>query len=284
MSVTSFKEIHRGRAASFTLSDSGEAKDIYVRVFLALTDSQYDDGETVKSHIDCPKRADVFPNNVYAYCKNIDARNLDESKKAWHVTCRYDTGRQWTDNPLNDPADISWDAEQFQRPAYKDKDGDAILNSANDYYDPLPRRDDSRWAVTVRKNLAAVPSWILNYQDAINSSSFWLDGLFVLTRKAKMQKVGVSSWQHRDGIPFRIVTMLIHVAKDGFSLEILDQGFHYLDGSDKKHILDDEGVEVTTPALLDGSGAVLSSPSPSTAVFNTHNVYDELDFRALPLV
>lgn len=285
MSVTEFKEIHRGRAADFTLSPSGESKDIYVRVFRAITDSATDDGETIRQYVDCPRRGAQFPNNIHAYCKTVSPRNEDFAKTVWIVTCRYDTSHEWTENPLTDPAQISWDAEQFQRPAYKDRDGDAILNSAHDFFDPLPMRDDSRWAVTVKKNLAAVPAWILLYQDTTNDTVFTLDGLEVAVGKAKVQKVGVGTWQHRNDIAYRVVTLLIHIAKDGFQFDILDQGFHYLSGSaqEKKHILDDDGIEVTTPGLLDGSGGQLADPSPSTAVFGTFYVYEERDFNLLPL-
>jgi hypothetical protein len=45
----------------------------------------------------------------------------------------------------------------------------------------------------------------------------------------------------------------------------------------------DDGTEPSTPALLDGSGGVLSNPSPSTAVFKTFNAYKTRTFSSLPL-
>lgn len=291
MSVEYFREIHSGRGGGDSI-ENAQAEQQYTRVFRCKTTAASDDSATVLADANCPKYGAAHPGNAFAFVRNRSARQETMSKLVWIVQINYSTSsREWEDDPTDDPAQITWRSEQFQRVAYKDKNGEAIVNSAGDYYDPPPEKDDSRWIVTVVKNLSAVPSWVLTYQDAINSSSYTLDGLTIAARKSKMQSIEISPWQNRNGTAFRTVTFAISVAADGFELDILDQGFNKLTGSGsgqarvKITLQDDEGntVEPSAPVLLDGAGGVLANPSPSTAIFRTHYVYNEQDFSSLPL-
>ena len=292
MSVLTFKEIHNGRSGSDSVNDKGiEVK--YVRVYRVTTDDATDTAEDILSHASCPGWGNYHPDNTHAFVKSRTATNEAFSKKVWIATIQYSTSsKEYQSSPLDDPAKVTWDTEQFQRVAFKDKDGDAIVNSATDFYDPPPERDDSRWAVVVSKNVAAVPTWLIDYQDAINSVPFVIGGLTIAAYAAKMQAIRICDIQWRESVSFYVLTMTITLAKDTHILKVLDQGFNKLvsgSGGDtltKIFIPDADGtdVEATTPVLLDGSGAQLTSPSPSTAVFNEHHVYAELDFNALPLV
>jgi hypothetical protein len=282
MAISTFKEIHNGRLGSEKLS-SGGVIATYTRVFRAVTDTVTDEAATIMSDPQCPKKGIArYPWNTYAYCDEVSPVQDDRSKNIWIVTVRYTTKREYASNPLSDPAEIEWASAQFQRVASKDKDGNAIVNSAGDPYDPPPMRDDSRWVVTVRKNLAAVPSWLLTFQDAVNSSGFTLDGLAVGTRLAKMQGIRIGKWQHRNSQPYRVLTMVIHLAKDNWDLKVQDVGFRRKDGADRVPILKN-GIKPTAPVPLNGSGDVLADPTPATVKFNIYEVYDEQNFNNLPL-
>jgi len=287
MSVIYFREIAQGRSGSDSVNaQSGE--QTYVRMYRAKTDSNTDTAATVLASASCPTYGSAHPSNAYAYVKSRRATQETHCDTFWIVQIDYSTSsRQYQSSPLSDPAEITWRSEQFQRVAYKDTDGNAIVNSASDFYDPPPERDDSRWVATITKKVAAVPYWLLSYQDAINDGPFVIDGLTVEKHKAKIQDIQISRWDSRDGVRFRTLTISMTMAKDGFELELLDQGFNKLDGDDqvKIKIEDDDGesVEPTGPVLLDGSGGVLSSPSPANAVFRSHDVYEEKNFNMLPL-
>jgi len=298
MSCISFKEIHDGRAASDDVGDK-ETTVSYVRVFRAETSLATDDATAIKAHASCPSLGAAHPNNTYARLRNRQFRNETFSKKVWIVTLTYSTkgtdvsGGSQT-NPLDTTTRITWRSEQFQKVAIKDKDGNAILNSAQDEYDPPPEKDDSRWIATITKNMVAVPSWLLNYQDAVNSSGFMIDGLSVPARRAKVQSIEIGGWQFQDPYSYRQVTIGIAISRDEYTLKPRDQGFNKLVGGKRVKImipeLDDNGkktartMEPSVPVALNGSGAVVESPTLANAHFNTHYVYNEANFSVLPLV
>jgi hypothetical protein len=148
--------------------------------------------------------------------------------------------------------------------------------------------DDSRRSCTVQKNMSAVPSWILDYQDAVNNDTFSVDGFSIAVGQAKMQNVTVSEWQIRGSTAFRTVTFTIHFQRDGWALRPLDAGFRErTSGGPPDGIVNiknpDDGENVTAPVPLDGSGVALADPSVTNNVFLSFDVYKTRAFSSLPL-
>lgn len=245
----------------------------------SITDGSY----AVGSDPNLPLIGSAHYDDSSAWCVSLDVDN-DNPWKGWTVTATYDSTFELNINPIFEPAQISWDFEQYERVAMVDRSGDAICNSAGDFYvDPPAMRDDSRPVVSVSKNLAAVPSYVLTYQDAVNSSAFTLDGLAIAAGLAKCNRVSISTQQERNGFQFRTVTFDIHLQRDGWALSLLDYGYRAKSGSDRNLITNTDGTEPKNPVLLDGSGAALSPPTAATAVYNSFNVYYAADFNLLPL-
>lgn len=208
-----------------------------------------------------------------AKCSSVDWTD-------WEVDYDYTTFEEKNEDPQFDPAKCEWDTEQFQEPFFH------AVNSAGDPFDPPAQRDNSRRTVVVKKNLLAVPSWILDFQDAVNVSAFTVDGFTVPKGLAKMQRVSLSDWQVRNGIPYRTVTMVIHLNKNGWKARYLDAGFRQIDPKNPNKrikIVNDDGTEPSNPVLLDGEGKVLNPPSFEGAVFLEYEKYVEADFNVLPL-
>lgn len=255
----------------------------YTRAFIFSTSLASEDEYHILAHPSAPKNGSAHPSDSGAFVTSRRAECTD-GQNGWLLTCEYSSERQYNEDPTADPAAISWDSEQFQKPAVFDKDGNAIVNSAGDPFDPPNMMDDSRRIVTVTKNLATVPSWILTYQDAVNSDNFTVDGVPVTAGQAKMQRVSVGEVQSRNGISFRPVVFEIHLQRDGWLLEPLDAGFREKAGSLRINILNDGDLEPpTAPTPLDGSGAVLTNPTAATCVFLSFSVYDTAAFSSLPL-
>lgn len=255
----------------------------YTRSFKLQTTEQTERAYHVGSHASLPVIGEVHPDDSGAWCTSLSVDPTDPWK-GWTVTAEYTTDRELAENPTEDPAIITWNSEQFQRPAVFSYDGDAICNSAGDPFDPPNMMDDSRRVVTITKNLAVVPTWILTYQDAVNSDEVTIDGVTVAAGKAKMQAVSVGEAQTRNGFGFRTVTFTIHLQKDGWLLEPLDAGFREKNSSVMNNILNSGDFEApSSPVPLDGSGAVLDNPTAATSVFLSFTVYETKAFASLPL-
>ena len=146
-------------------------------------------------------------------------------------------------------------------------------------------RDDSRPRVTIRKNFQAVPTFILNYKDAVNSDTFTITGITAAPRVAKIQSISVSEQKVRSNIPFYTVEFGIHFNADTWDIVLMDRGYHEIDRATGKviKIMDDGGGLVPQPWPLDGAGHKIpgASLSLNSIQFQSFRVYPELTFSGV---
>lgn len=279
MTVIYRSEAYNGRTAQ---NDLGIRT--YTRAFWLETTVVTEGAFAVGSNASLPIIGSVHPEDSGAWCRSLNVDNTNPWK-VWRVTANYSSEFELNTNPLSDPAIINWDSEQFQKPAVYDYSGNAICNSAGDLFDPPVMVDDSRRTVTIVKNLAAVPSWILSYQDAVNSDVFSIDGFSIAIGKAKMQRVSVSAKEKRNSTSFYPVTFTIHLQNDGWKLQPLDCGFRKKGTvtTERNGITSDDGTGPVVPVFLNGSGGVLANPSLTNAVFLNYTYYRTQAFSSLPL-
>lgn len=256
----------------------------YTRGFWLSSNSRSDGPYAVGSNGSLPLIGSAHNEDSSAWCRRLTVKRAG-GWRLWKVVAEYSSEFEMSTTATSDPAIITWSTEQFQKVAEFDTSGDAIVNSAGDYFDPPAMIDDSRRIVTVQKNLAAVPSWLLTYQDAVNNDTFSVGGVSIAIGQAKMQAVSITQELIRGATTFFQVTFTMHIQKNGWKLSILDAGFRRKDGLGKMYKITSDGDETTPgqPVLLDGSGDVLDNPTPSTAVFREFTVYETKAFSSLPL-
>jgi hypothetical protein len=186
---------------------------------------------------------------------------------------------------------IDWNSEIYQEVVQFDIDGNAVLNSAGDYFiDPTPSRDAIHLIAKIQSNVASVPAYVISYQNAVNSGSVTIGGLVCGIGLVKIQRMVIGTREERGGVTFYKFSFEAHIHKEGWRLKPLDAGFRYLNYSglpvqikiDSDGDVSATGDEVTTPVPLDGAGGLLVSPSPATGVFGNFKIYDELDLTVLP--
>lgn len=284
MSVTRFNWIHDGRDGG----DSIDGEQTRTRVARVWTNNPLDAEAVILAAADANGAAigAAHPDGSGAFLQRRQATNASNSKLMWLLTCHY-SDRQ-IDDPLLDPADIDSDTEKLSRLLIRDRNGNWVGNSAGFPYDPPAEVDDSRTTFRVSKNVAGRPAWYPNgYRDAVNSDVFTIDGLSVAIGKAKMMSLGLSKWNERNGVPYRVLSFVICVAELGWDVRLLDAGYYELDPSNTANhglIVDDRGNQVSQPWPLNGAGRKLANPSPANWVFRTHEAYQQQPFAALPLV
>lgn len=261
----------------------------YTESWRVVTDYKYDGVVTVGAGFTSftgVGYGSTYHEDSSAWLQKIHCKNESFSPYVWIVTCNYSTERETSADPTIEPAIITWGGEQFQKPAVYDRNGDAIVNSAGEFFEDPPQMDDSRITAQIQKNVAAVPSWILTYKDAVNQSVFTLDGISIGVEVAKLQPPSIGQEQSRGGYAFRQLTLNMHFNPDTWALSILDRGYNEIDPdapTKRKKILDNDGLEPTVPQLLNGLGRKLNNPNLSNAVFLSKDVYNLRDFTVLPL-
>ncbi len=284
MTITSVKEIWQGRGGS----GSFEGRT-YARVFLVTTDNNFDTAVEA-TFSGTPKLGDLHNRDEGAFCQDVLARQMPFSPTVWTITASYSSKREFEvkdqDNPLADAARIVWTTEQFQRDVAIDRNGKAVLNSVGYAFDPLPTADDSRPTVNITTNHAAVPDWILDTPNALNSTPVTIDGLPIGKEVAKIKSANISEKRSRNDVTYRTLTLSIHLKKGGWQPKILDEGFARIDPGDpeaRESIALSDGTFPLRPVLLNGSGGILANPSTSNAVHLEFEFYPTFDYNNLPL-
>lgn len=246
------------------------------------------DGELVVGNAPgIPREGSQHPELLTAYCNSVELDQQDNGVE-WFVVCQYSSEREMNEDPTLDPVEISWDGEIYTEAIYEDINGDAIVNSAGDYFvDPSPTKEKSHLIASIVAQVSNVPAWVLTYRDVVNDAAITIDGLAVDAKKAFIQRPKISKKQYRNDIEYRTISYDVHIHPDGWKLRPMDVGFRAKNadayGTQREQIVNDgDGEEPTTPVPLDGSGYVLSDPTPSTVVFLDFDIHEAKDFSALP--
>lgn len=278
MAILSVDEAWRGKSWSDRLDGSRE----YERVFNVLSDDPNESAATVRTASGLPLPGAVYPDDAAAYVIDRSARQPDESTLLWEVTVTYAFQVEEPEDPLDMNPVIRWESGLYTRAIHRDKDGDAITNSAGDFFDPPSMAEFPVAQVTVTKNLTAVPSAILTIIGAVNTDAFTIDGVSVGIGNARISAVSISEVKIEQETAFRQVTLGIELRNGGWKLARLDEGLRIKDGTELKDIIvkDEDGNEerASSPLPLDGAGGRLSDPTPANAEFREFDIHQELAF------
>jgi hypothetical protein len=328
MSVISFKETHDGRGASAAITSKEQSRSERTRSFRAITNSIYDGPDAVANwmHTNNPGSDSspitlgaAHPTLAQAFCQKIDIKNFPKSKVVFLVTVTYSTDPiVASGSPANDPAEITWNTEQFSRRFEYDFSSPArgITNSAGVPFDTPPTDSDCFWVATVKKNVSFLPSWILNYRNSINRTPFMLDSVLVGTFCGWMKAISIGRVNYRDTatgqVAYRPLQLTI-ACKSGNQLRsvtggptpwgtpcgpisddwqtyLLDEGRLATQSNSSLPnygstlpIANADGTASRDKKPLDGTGNVLASPSPSNVVFIPYLLKQVQEFNLLPL-
>lgn len=290
MAVTNVDLVWSGE----TWDDTIEGQRAYRELYRVISNDPQESAQNVRGAAGIPALGAAFVSDAAAIAISRSASRLDTTRLVWEVTVEYEIPELEPtdpDNPLNDPVRIRWTSSLERVPAFKDINDEAIVNSAGDYFDPPPEKDQAVWTINIQFNAAVVPAAIISYAGAVNSGAITIDGIAIATEQARMVGLDISEVQERNEISFRTVTLGVAVVDDGdpsldWDLSILDQGFRIKEEMELKDILipDEDGnsQRPSSPVLLDGMGAKLTDPSPNSAVFLDFSVTQKLDFTVFP--
>jgi hypothetical protein len=289
MAITSVERVWSGETFSDELSGAREY-EIQYRVH---SNDPEELAVTVRNHPDIAAKGSAFEGDPEAICTGRRATRPDNSRLIWDVTAAFavqENPGQDNDNPLNDPVQIRWTSSLYTRPVIRDNDGDAIVNSAGDFFDPPPEKTFVMWTANIQFNVSARPAGIRAYAGAVNNDAITIDGDAIAARRARVMGLDITEYQYRNDIPFKTVTVAIDCLDDddpdGFDLVLLDQGFRTKVAGVLKDILiedeDNEWARPSSPVLLNGAGGQLGDPSPSSAVFLTFQVSKLRDLTYFP--
>jgi hypothetical protein len=220
--------------------------------------------------------------------RRIEPTQDGDNPKLWVVRVEYDTEMPEEEDPFDRPPEYSWTFAQFQKVAALDINGNAIVNSAGQYFDPPIEIDDSRPVLTiVRNEIYFNPAIAIAYQDAINSEWFFgfAPGVVKVANISAVSQVEDDYPSAGNKFYYWKVTYEFMMRRGGWTLQLLDQGRFKIsavaDGDVMLEPIRDADLQpVTDPLPLNGSGQPIDEPGPTNCVFLPYQVYQALPFTA----
>lgn len=258
----------------------------YVRIFIVVTNDKGDGPLTIGNSGFVPAVFDIYVagNDVDAGARVQTVTPLQPTNDPyyWEVRVEYSSlAVQEIQNPLARPTDIAWGFQVYQKAIIKDIYGNALVNKANQLFDPVPEIDDARPTLTFTKNLAAFdPALAYTYVNSINLSA-WYGGA---AQTWKCMNIA-SSQQIENGIYFFPTTFEFQYHWETWKLVIANFGRMQLVSGKLRDCVDDQNQPVADPVPLDSNGAQITSPTVTSITSNllSFDVYRQQEFNNLSL-
>jgi hypothetical protein len=292
MSLQSATELmEEGTREAHWSIDSGRA---YQRKFRCITTQQSDGPNVVLGQFGL-KYGDIYnPSynvneaDVFACANQIDCEPEGNDGTQWIVTIHYgwynanQAGGGADQNPLNMPIEVSWSLRDHETVLDTDQNGNPVLNTAYDPYDPPIVIDDPRLVMTVVRNEPKFNiAWVLAYRNAVNNDQF---GGFppltckVLNISSRSQWHQDAGWYYQTTYEFEFLTASIdYDTNTGYRKRIISQGFRAISSvTGKPYHITLKGVPISSPMLLDSNGYLLGPNA--TPYWQTFQAYPELPF------
>jgi len=257
MAVVSVNEDYSGRRAQVT-----EAGASYTRVFKVVVGAATDGPYVAIYAASIPDYGDAHPHDTSAKVTTITAEPVDNDDWQVHrVTVTYnDKPSGWAASPLDEDPKIQWSGVERTAVQARDRNDNAILNSAGDLFDPPLEGTLHEPEVTIVKNQAHWnPFLAAQYRGAINSDTVKIAGFAAAPGQALMTVMDGTT-ANRNGVDYIEATYRIRFWPT-YRTFLLDHGLHYLvtiGATTYKRRIMVNGEEVQEPQRLDGSGGVLA--------------------------
>jgi len=214
----------------------------------------------------------------------------------WIVTNTYESPgnkeQQDTEsNPLLRSTKYNVDWIHMTKKAEKDKDGEAIVNSAKQKFLDLVEVDDTRPVLVAVRNVATwqqIANLGLTYCNSINSSTWYGFPRW----HCKVQSITSSELQSENDVQYYVQTIRIEIGQEDFLVRLVDQGMGYMEIEEGnggwKYVVakDKNDIPVSEPVMLNQPYGTYRDKfdaygNPQPGLYREIHVYKELDFAGL---
>lgn len=252
--------------------------------YQAITDG-IDDANAVRQGAGVPRVGEVLFALPYLTCRRVFVQGT-EHPEVFAIEAEFGSGKYEKivyDNPLDEPAVVTWDSTSSFVPIYIDRDGTPIVNSAGCTFDPTIEEEVFDLVLTVERNeLTFDPIQASAYHGAVNSDGFL--GFAPGTAQLRKRKATSQTKTFEDGavLHFWRVYTEIQFRWDGWARKVIDEGSVQIDPDEPTELLvakDSLGYPMNSVVPLNGAGEPLAAgATPITLTFYTKR---ELPFGAL---
>ena len=263
--------------------------------FQVVTDDPFDGVLTVANAVD-PNSGLAIPqlfssyvtpkeNCSWIYCERIQPRQEEAGTiyQTWEVLCTYSSNMDEDDNPLDRPPVISYKTQSYEHPVDKDIDGNAVLNSCGQQFDPTIMEISPVLVMNVQVNWADYdPNFALSMYNKVNADTFFgfSAGTVLCTDIA-------GSPESESDVDFYSVDIEFQIRANGWQKLILDTGLQEYDSAGGRRNIMVQGMPTTSPLGLDGFGHYIAGPDSATpdslATFLPFTIKHTADFASFDI-
>ena len=270
--------------------------DEYTRYFQINLDDPDTDHDAIYTHPLVPKLFEPHPQNAGVICKAIIPKQRDDDE-AYIVDLQVDYDDKYSgedpeepedNDPLLRPVVIRGTVAEYDQVMVRDVNGVLIRNSVGDPFDPPVTRKSGAFRFSLTKNYATLNLPLLRaYKNSINSDE-WMGFAPGVVRIANITFERIVEningaryvyWPH--GFEFEVAEE--EFGSDGtWKKYVPDVGMRFYNDVDEEYvpIRTNDGQPITTPILLNGSGA---KADPDTPYWLEFDLYRPMPFVALNL-
>lgn len=166
----------------------------HIRQFLGRSNRMDDTSDTIIASPLAPKVGQPDFRLAGTFFTRVEAHRKDDDdvNNLWVIETTSSSAYDEEDdgNPLDREAEITWTTEEFDAHTIVDAKKKLIKNTANEVF-PMPI-EDSRWCISVEKNVMQFPREILDYKNVLNASAFTIDGVTFPKLTLMMKRVKMS--------------------------------------------------------------------------------------------
>jgi hypothetical protein len=222
-----------------------------------------------------PAMWESHPYSPWIYVKNKRV-SMWNGPFHWQVTVEY----EYVENPLTQPYTAEWLFSTSNEPVDRDREDNALVNSADEPWDPAITEEASDLVLRITRNEASYdPAVAAEFKRSVNSATFlWFPPKTVKCSVFEGVRTRVANlWYAKVNYEF-----VIRLEKDkldnyiGWKRRILDQGLRTKDAQGNYTLIrDSEGDPITTPVKLNGLGQKLTSGAdPVFLIYETKRLTD----------
>lgn len=222
-------------------------------------------------------------NKISYECQGTVGNN--ELLRMWFVTANYGP---WNPAEKGDPADAGNPTQQPARwrvewevrpePVWEDVDGNPILNTAGDAFDPPIERDNLIAILTVSRN-EAEPDFasLITAANKVNKDPW--NGFDAKTVKVAPITIPEIEYSQETEQYYYPMIYTFQINRDTWVRKPLNTGYRQVVSGKVVPILDDGGQTLQSPGLLDQSGVYLKPPvTKDNIIIGSFDVLESIDF------
>lgn len=243
--------------------DAQETEDelLATRRLTFFMSSAQDSFFDVMSATACPRKYDRHPNDSRLVLVRIAPEQREDSFRIWDIDLEYTSKPKDKDkeqNPLSQPAEIEWDTVEESEVIDVDGEGNPLLNAAGDFLEGI-EEPVSYWIIKIKKNVAKVPRYILDYDLSVNDGAVRVGGLTFPKDTLWLRRLRISDKQTENDIDYYEFSFELHYKSKTWIRKFPNRGYHeiiyYPEGTIVKQRILIDLEPAAEPQWLDENGS-----------------------------